>query len=280
MTGLQAIHPARRRALVFPREHGAWGLLLVPLASGAFIGFTSASRLAITGWLSIAAVAAFFARTPIENALPGSPFRPRTRQEWIWLAAMGAAYGFIAVVSLGKLLNDNVPLIFWALAGVVCGLFVLQAPLKRFGRQGRVLGELAGALGLAAGAPAAYVVASGRLGSEAILLWGANWLFASDQIFYVQMRIRQARIESRGQKLREGLGFFLSQLTLAGVLLAALRAGLINSAVTLSFVPVLLRGFAWFLLPAGPPLEILRLGKSELGQAALFCLLLTMAFRF
>lgn len=265
--------------LVLPREHGAWGLLLVPLVSGALAGFTSASRLAGIGWLTVAAVAAFFARTPIENALPGSPFRPRTKPEWIWLATVGAACGLIAVASLGMLLEHSIPPIFWALAGAVCGLFILQAPLKRFGRQGRVCSELAGALGLAAAAPAAYVVASGGLGRDAILLWGANWFFAADQIFYVQMRISQARVESRGQKLREGLGFFIGQVILLGALLTALQASWITSAVTLSFVPLLLRGFAWFLLPAGPPLEILRLGKSELGQAALFCLLLTMAFR-
>ncbi len=30
-------HPDRRRALILPREHGAWGLLLVPMVTGAGI---------------------------------------------------------------------------------------------------------------------------------------------------------------------------------------------------------------------------------------------------
>ena len=35
----------RRRALILPREHGAWGILLIPLATGAAVGVSAGGRL-------------------------------------------------------------------------------------------------------------------------------------------------------------------------------------------------------------------------------------------
>jgi len=39
-----AAQRARRRALIVPREHGACGLLLIPLFTGVAAGFASAHR--------------------------------------------------------------------------------------------------------------------------------------------------------------------------------------------------------------------------------------------
>src|SRR5260370_6250043 len=34
----------RRQSLIFPREHGAWGILLVPLVTGASVGLLAGGR--------------------------------------------------------------------------------------------------------------------------------------------------------------------------------------------------------------------------------------------
>ena len=45
----------RHRALVVPREHGAWGLLLVPMITGAGVAFHQASHIMPLILLSTAA---------------------------------------------------------------------------------------------------------------------------------------------------------------------------------------------------------------------------------
>ena len=45
-TNLTIPQRERRRALVVPREHGAWGMLLVPLATGAAVGLLAGGRVA------------------------------------------------------------------------------------------------------------------------------------------------------------------------------------------------------------------------------------------
>ena len=43
-----------------------------------------------------------------------------------------------------------------------------------------------------ADAPAAYYIGTGRL-DGALCLWAVNWIFAGNQIHFVQLRIRAAR---------------------------------------------------------------------------------------
>ena len=52
----------RRRALVFPREHGAWAILLVPLVTGASLGLLAGGRAWLLAPLSIAVLALFLLR--------------------------------------------------------------------------------------------------------------------------------------------------------------------------------------------------------------------------
>ena len=42
---LSAAEQTRRRAMVVPREHGAWGLLFVPLFTGFVAGFAPEYRI-------------------------------------------------------------------------------------------------------------------------------------------------------------------------------------------------------------------------------------------
>lgn len=65
----------RRRLLVFPREHGAWGMLLVPLATGSAIGLFAGGRILPLAPLILAALALFWLRTPVESWLGTAPLR-------------------------------------------------------------------------------------------------------------------------------------------------------------------------------------------------------------
>jgi hypothetical protein len=41
---LQKAHRERRHALIFPREHGAWGLLLVPTVTAEGVAFRESNH--------------------------------------------------------------------------------------------------------------------------------------------------------------------------------------------------------------------------------------------
>jgi hypothetical protein len=107
----------------------------------------------------------------------------------------------------------------------------------------------------------------------ALLVWAANWLFAANQIHFVQLRIHAANCQSRLQKLQRGLHFFFGQIMLAAVLVAGAEVGALPWAACLAYLPVLVRGTAWFVEDPAP-LAIRKLGFTELAHAIAFGALL------
>jgi hypothetical protein len=139
--------------------------------------------------------------------------------------------------------------------------------------------QIVGSLGLTSTAPAAYYVVTGHLDATAWALWFANWLFAGDQIHFVQLRIHAARAANSAEKFARGRSFLVGQAVLAVVLVIACRFGLLPGLALLAFVPVVVRGLAWFV-SRPQPLVVRRLGWTELAHAVTFAALLTFAFRF
>lgn len=271
------ISPMRRRAMVWPREHGAWGILFVSLISGAATGFSSMSNLPRLLWLTLAATAAFSLRTPVENRLPASPLHPRTSAEWRWVNAAIVIYALSCIFAVGMLWREGAIALVWIPGVVASGLFALQAVVKRAGRAGRVIGEIIGAFGLAVAALAGWAVAAGRFDREALALWLLNGLFATNQILYVQLRIHETRDSTLLS--RDKLMFLAGEILTVMVLVAAWRGGLMPGLALFAFLPILARGAAWSLRSGVRPLKIHRLGKTELAHAILFGVLLIVGFR-
>jgi len=268
-TEMAALPRQRLHALVVPREHGAWGLLLIPLLTGAAAGLIEGGRFLPLVLLTTAALALFWMRTPVESWLGTTPMRAQSEAE---TRAVKIAVGGLAAVSLAALTA-----LFWGgqnsyllLLGAISGVaFASQAFLKLAGRKTRMLAQVIGAVGLTSTAPAAYYVATGHLGATGWLLWLANWLFAGDQIHFVQVRIHSARAASSTQKLSRGRYFLIGQVALAAVLLIIWAYGLLPSLALLAFVPVMVRGTAWFF--AKPePLAVRRLGWTEVAYSVSF----------
>ena len=275
----QPVPRIRLRALVVPREHGAWGMLLVPLATAAAVGIMRGGKALPLLLFLLAALAVFWLRTPLESWLGTTPLRAQTAVERRAL--------LVFILSLSSLAALMFTALFWGgqnrallpLGAVVMLAFMAQALLKKLSRRFRMAAQVVGAIGLTATAPAACIVAAGRFDSVAAALWLANWLFAGDQIHFVQLRIHAARAQGAGEKLRRGRAFLAGQLCLAAVLIAAARSGLLPWLALLAFAPVLFRGIAWFLRSA-QPLAVRRLGWSELAHALAFGVLLVVAFRW
>ena len=267
----------RRLALILPREHGAWGLLLVPMITAAGVALRDGGHILSFVLLLTAAVALFWLRTPCESLLGLSAMRAKTKDERREVGVVIVSLAAVAGLALGTLLRAGRNPALW-LIGVAAGAaFVGQALLKRRGRSLRMLSEIVGTIGLTSSAPAAYYVMTARFGATALMLWAANLIFAGNQIHYVQLRIHTARVEGLRAKFTHGWKFAIGQFAMAIALAAAAWRGFVPPIALVAFVPLLFRGwFYFFQRPA--PLVVRSLGWSELCQAVAFCVLFIGAF--
>lgn len=263
--------------MVVPREHGAWGMLLVPLATGAIVASKTGVHTPALVFFVAAAMSLFWLRTPVEARLGTSAIKAQSAAERTFLHRSILLIGTVAVASVAGLLwngHNRGLLIIGAVAALA---FALQAGVKKLGRKGRMPAQVIGAIGLTSTAAGAYYVATGRLDRTAIALWLANWLFAADQIHFVQLRIHSSRAASFAEKLKPGLPFLFAQIVLIAVLLTAMRSMVLPAASAAAFLPVLLRGTLWFTR-GRQPLDVHKLGFTELGHAVVFGALLCTAF--
>ncbi|HEY6972152.1 MAG TPA: YwiC-like family protein [Candidatus Angelobacter sp.] len=276
---------ARARALIVPREHGAWGLLLVPLFTGIAVGVSSAEAIPPLILLTVVSLALFCLRTPVESLLGTNVMRAQSSAErQAALIAFTVLAGIAAACLAGLFWNGRNQrlLLLGALAFVA--LFA-QMLLNKLGRRTRMAAQLAGAVGLTCTAPAAYYVATGRLDERALILWAANWIFAAGQIHFVQLRIHSARAADFTGKFARGSSFFIFQTLLFAALvslpilyLARHSANQIPAWTIIAFLPSLVRAMQWFF--AGyQPLNVRSLGWSEMRQGILFGILLAIVFR-
>jgi len=268
---------SRRTALIVPREHGAWGLLLVPMLTGAAVALRHGGNVTDFVLLLVAALALFWLRTPLESVLGTSAMRAQDGEERRLVLWASALLSCISIVTLGTLLWGGRNGALWLIGAAAFVAFAAQAVLKKLGRKTRMLSEMVGTIGLTASAPAAYYVITGKLGMVAGMLWLANFLFAGNQIHYVQLRIHTAKISGVREKFARGWKFAAGQLGMIAAVAAACFIGWMPWAVVLAFAPVTLRGYFYFLEPPRP-LIVRKLGWSELRQAAVFCALVSFAF--
>jgi len=263
---------ARRRALILPREHGAWGLLLVPMITGAGVAFRASVHVAPFLLLLTTALALFWLRTPVESLLGTSAMRAQSSEEYRTVKSFVMGLGAIAAVALGALLWAGRNAGLWPLGAAVLAAFAGQALLKKLGRRARMLSEVVGTIGLTASAPAAYYVITGRFNAIAWMLWLANILFAGDQIHYVQLRLHTATAEGFRAKLTRGWDFAAGQAVMTAVLTIACMTGLLPKFASLAFAPLLFRGWFYFIQKPSP-LRVRRIGWGELAHAVTFCVL-------
>ncbi|HZP01095.1 MAG TPA: YwiC-like family protein [Terriglobia bacterium] len=273
------IHPfpnGRVGALVWPREHGAWGMLLVPLVTGAWAGLRSGHGLFPVMLFSVTVLALFCLRTPVEALLQTSPIRPRTSAERQIVLNFISIYAGLAALAAGLLIFRERAYGLIPLGVIAMVLFLAQALLRKLGRETRIAAQLVGALGLTSTALGAYYAATGRIDHLGVVLWAANGLLAANQIHFVQVRIHSSRAASFSEKLQHGRGFLIAQAVTIVLLAVAWRSGILAWPVLLAFTPVLARGFLWFFQRSAP-LNVHRLGFSELAHALGFGVLLILS---
>ena len=264
--------------MIVPREHGAWGLLLVPLFTGLVAGFTP-DRGAALFLFTLATLSLFALRTPLESLLGVGVISTRTTEER-WTAFLGSAgFALLAALCLSVLMWGGHREGLLVLGAASACAFLLQAVLRRLGRRTRLLSQVVGAIALTSTAPAAYYIGTGRFDKRAFALWIANWMFAWNQIEFVQLSIRAARAMGFKARLASGQSFLLAQALSLLLLGIASAWHILPSLSLLAFVPAVVRGASWFFQNS-EPLDVRRLGWSEMKQGVAFGLLLAFTFLF
>ncbi len=274
-----ALSNRRTGSLIAPREHGAWGLLLIPLFTGGTVGLLRGGNVLSLLGLMIAAVAFFWLRTPAENWLGTGMLRAQTAQDRRTVARVTFILSTVAIVSLAALFWNGRNRDLFLLGVIAVVAFVAQAILRKLSRDTRMLSQFIGTVGLTVAAPAAYYVVTGELSRTAWTLWTANFLFAVNQIHFVQLRIHSARLSGCSQKFERGRGFLLGEALLIAALIVAWRFHFLSWLATLAFLPLILRGALWFL-EGQKPLLVRRLGWTELSYAIVFGICLITGFHF
>lgn len=252
---------------------------MVPLLTGAVVGILAGGHAAPVLLLTVAVLALFWLRTPLESWLGTSAIRVQTKQEEQLVGGVILPLALIAMISLGALLWQGKNRELLRLGIIAAIVFAAQTFLKRKGRATRMASEVVGALALTLTAPAAYYVATGRLDARAWSLWLANWVFAADQIHFVWLRIRGARAAGWRHKFTLGWSFLAGQLLLGGMLALAYFFSWLPALALIAFIPVLLRGFVWFG-KRPQPIVVRRLGWTELAHALTFGVLIAAGFSF
>lgn len=254
-------------------------MLLVPLVTGAAAGNPRGERIVWVLLLAVAALGLFCLRTPVEAGLGFSALRPQHNGE------RKLIYRFIALYASGAC-AALVVLMLWAraygllvLGAAAATAFLVQAVLKRLGRNTRMNSQLAGAVALSSTSAGAYYLATGHFGWTGAVIWLANWLFAANQIHFVQLRIHSARLTTTREKLRGGKGFLLHEAACLVVLATGWLAGWVPGVIVAAFVPVFLRGGIWFF-ESPRPLQVHRLGMQELAYAIAFGMFFIVGFHF
>jgi hypothetical protein len=278
VSGIHHIQPERLKSFVIPREHGAWGMLLIPLITGAAVGFAFQRAPLPFVLFFIASLSIFGLRTPLEAWLGTSALRPATPSERRVVLYSIISYGAVAAFAVGWLLlkQEALGLVFIGLSAAI--VFGLQANLKKIGRHTRMVSQLVGAIGLTSTAAGAYYVVTGTLGPKAFAVWALNWLFAANQIHYVQIRIHGARATTVRERLLQSKWFLASEAATVILLATLWGVSILSGFAALAFAPLLIRGIYW-LFESPKPLLVHRLGFTELAHALAFGVLLIVAFQ-
>lgn len=232
-----------------PREHGAWGILLIPFATA--VGVAGVFDLKVA--LLLGSILSFYmARTS---------FLKRDFQ-WTFVLLAVSAGCTAPLLLVWKL--------WWLAAfGGVAGLLAFRKTERSVAMQ------LLAVCGLTLTAPAAWYVATGQLNQRAWWLWLLNVLYFAGGVFYVKMHVAAAIRRQRFETVTKRMRFGASTLIYYGALA---RVGVALWPVGLAYAPVVVRAVIG-VMRLSPILRIKRLGWTEVAYSIAFAVALIVTLR-
>lgn len=249
----------------WPREHGAWAMLIVPLAGGIALGGPRPRHLLLVlalllGYLALAAVRERLRRAPAAGS--GTPRAPRDLERQRRLTRWAALYGASAAACGGLLLYGTPALGPLALGGAAAAMLLLA--LVRRGLDRSLPSGVLTIATLALAAPAACLVARGHLDAAAWWSWCWSSCFFTGSLLFVRSLLR-GRADAR-----------LAAWSCAyHLVLTAVAGALGQPLVALAFGLATARTVVLWRRRLRPAL----IGAVEAGSALTFALLVVLALR-
>lgn len=257
---------SRSPRLAVPREHGTWGMWIVPGVVGAAL---AKANYHLSALFLIAILLLFWARYPVwlwmrsrTRTFPSSVL-PSTLV--IGLAGLALAIGLAAAYERWALIG------FGALTALVMGLHLW---LVVAGRERSLAAEFLGIAGLGLVGPATYYAASGSIDAEAALSWLLPALFFGTSVFAIKLRVEgYARVKAGAWPIALAAAL-LGYQTLAIVAVVLLVAqGVVAPWVIAAYMPVTAQA-AWPMWSLRKPPKFRRLGVLWVTHSVLFAILL------
>ncbi len=263
MTATTSRRALFRKSLVVPTEHGAWSWLLVPWLVGAVVGLAAPAGAPLAGLALlltlIGGLSATMIRQPATAWLRIRQGRGRQADRSLALG-WAAGFGLISLLCLlGLFLLGRTALLGLAVPfGAILLAYLLAARSGRAAMRSLAM-ELAGAVGLALTAPAAYIAASGQLTPAALALWALLALQNAMGVLYVRLRLADSKQRAGDRSLT--LWGHVAAFT------AVLAAGALGWTPLLAAVPFagLLVRALWAVRQPRPVPNIKRFGFTEVG---------------
>ena len=189
--------------VLLPQEHGAWMMFLAPLVIGLIAGGTWNID---TAALSIAALAAFFARQPLTILVKIRVGR-RPRRELPAALVGTLVYTGIGLAALAWMVFRGYDfLLYLAVPGVLVLGWYLSLVAQRSERHQMALDLVAAGI-MSLAAPAAVWVGQGQYISHAWWLWFLMWIQSAASIVYIFVRLEQrewSSVPPLADRLRHG----------------------------------------------------------------------------
>jgi len=258
-----------KRSVVMPTEHGAWSWLLVPFLVGAIVsgGFGLAGVLSLVVGLS-----GFLVRQPatVWMSLRRGKGRAADGQlAWGWMMLFTVLFA----TSLGGLLimgRVDLFLLLGPMAAIMI-IYILAARQKRSSVRNLWM-EVAGAIGLAAMAPFAYIAIVGEIEDTVWILWALMAIQNVVGVLYVRLRV--ADTHQRSGDRRPMLYGHLVGLAAVAATVALLS---VPALVIVPFVLLAVRAMWTFIRPRPIPV-IKKFGFTEIGVELLSGLWIALSF--
>jgi hypothetical protein len=260
---------------LFPREHGAWAILILPYVIGTVVGggFSGKSFL---GLVSI--ILLFLGRQPL-GMMAKSWVRREKRSGRPSSTGLMLSFMLLSSTGTGLLLWLVIKSRVWDLLLIGSGalfLILFHTFLTAHGKARTVVGEIIGVAALTSTAPLGFLLSSMKISQEVFVLWLLNLMYFSGSIFYIKMRKKGLLSRKNLHPLpknmnlvRECLAYLLVLVIILGLLM---WTGSIPVLVTLAFVPMIFHSMLGILI-LRPRFEIIKQGVIQTQVALVYAVL-------
>lgn len=260
---------------IITKEHGSWAVLLVPIIVGTIYADIFTWNVMLLG---ASALLVFMTYVPVHSLLQyffgAKPGKDKIRGAFFWsIIYFLAGLGFIVPLFLQQ---------YWFLIHIgAIGLLLFFGNFYLTKRTKKSIGsDLVAVSGLTLGAPAAYYISTGRLGTEAASVWLLSFLFFGCSIFYVHMKMQVSGMKKERwkweEKITAGSLNILYHVAVIGIVALLALYHITPAMVILAFVPMFVHAVVG-TIQLHRRVKFRHLGFLLLGQSVLFCIAIALS---